>query len=121
VRSLRGQSEGAQPLFFLTEKAETTARHRLSQEASAKIYAAVRDEVRDIAALYYLFVELNVRVDHEKRLMWAHLHLLSHALNAWTRDELSKKLPPIAEQVRAYLWDLVVSHTVVETISERRY
>jgi hypothetical protein len=30
VRSLRGLPEGAQPLFMLTEKSETTVRHRLS-------------------------------------------------------------------------------------------
>jgi hypothetical protein len=121
VRSLRGLPDGAQPLFFLTEKAETTARHRLGPDASARIYAGVRDAVREISALYYLFVEVNVRVDHERRLMWAHLALLSHAITAWSRDELSRKTPPIEKQVRGYLRDLVVWHRVVETISERRY
>jgi hypothetical protein len=121
VRSLRGLPEGAQPLFFLTEKAETTARHRLGPDASARIYAGVRDAVREISALYYLFVELNVRVAHERRMMWAHLALLSHALTAWGRDQLSGKASPIASQVRGYLRDLVLWHSVVETISERRY
>jgi hypothetical protein len=121
VRSLQGQPEGAQPLFFLTAKAETTARHRRGQAASARIYAGVRDEVREIAALYYLFVEVNVRVDHERRLMWAHLALLSHALTAWNRGALSAKAPPIEKQVRGYLRDLVVWHGLVEAISARRF
>jgi hypothetical protein len=53
--------------------------------------------------------------------MWSHLLLLSHALTRWSRGELSRKAPPIEKQVRGYPRDLVVWHTVVETISERRH
>jgi len=121
VRSLKGQPEGAYPLYRLTAQAERPDRLRLMSHESQKIRGAVRDAVRDIGAAYYLFVEVNRCVMAEGRTMWLSLLCLSHALTAWTRGELPRNAPPIASQVRGYVRDLVVWTEVVEMISERRY
>jgi hypothetical protein len=121
VRSLKGMPEGAYPLYRLTAQAERPDRLRYLTGESQKIRGAVRDTVRDIGALYFLFVEVNRSVMVESRTMWLSLLCLSHALTAWIRGELTSKRPPIVSQARGYVRDLVVWHTVVATISERRY
>jgi len=121
VRSLKGQPEGAYPLYRLTAQAERPDRLRHMTEQSQKIRGAVRDAVRDVGAAYFLFVEVNRCVMAEGRTMWLSLLCLSHALTVWVRGELPRNAPPIESQVRAYLRDLVVWTEVVETISERRF
>ena len=80
-----------------------------------------KDAVRDVAALWYLFFEVNGALMAERRLLWSHLLLLSHALTAWTRGPSTPKSPPIEDQVRGYLGRLVIWTEAVETIRKRRF
>ena len=119
-RSLKGRPDGAHPLYRLPEQVEAAVRRRLTAEPE-KVERAVRDAVRDVAALWHLFFVLNTCVMADVRLMWAYLLLLVHVVARWSRDDLGRPSPVFEEQVRAYLTDLVVWHGVVDTISQRHF
>lgn len=118
---LEGQPDGVLPLYRLPEQVEAAVRRRMASEPAEKVEHAVRDAVRDAAALWDLFFVVNQCFMAERRTMWLLLLCLSHAITAWTRGELSRHGPPIEEQVRLNLRDLIVWNEVVETIGQRRY
>ena len=84
------------PLFQLTHQAEVAAKNRLKGQAS--VFQALngqraqfmergsRDAVRDVATLWYLFVEVNARFLAEKRALWLQLAYLASSYARWISD-----------------------------------
>ena len=62
ARSLQGKPDEAWPLFTLTRQAETAARARAKQDGAGAdgdaIFHAEQDAVRDVAMLFYLFMQV---------------------------------------------------------------
>ena len=51
AQSLKGKADGAHPLYRLPEQVEAAVRRRLASEPPDKVERAVRDAIRDVAAL----------------------------------------------------------------------
>jgi len=92
----------------------------MAREPLEKVERAVRDAVRDVAALWYLFQVVNITIATERRLLWAHMELLAHTVFGWLRDEFGAP-ERAAERVRSCVREVVVWHAVVETISRERF
>jgi hypothetical protein len=112
VAGLQGQPDEALPLFRLTHQAEVAAKNRLKGQAS--VFAALngqraqfmehgsRDAVRDVATLWYLFVEVNARFLAEKRALWLQLAYLASSYARWISD-IERGAESLAERLEAAL------------------
>ena len=92
----------------------------MTKEPLDHVEQVTKDAVRDVAGLY-LFFDVNVALMAERRLLWSHLLLLSHALTAWTGVTSPRRRPPIEQQVRLCLRDLVIWTEAIEAICKRRF
>src|SRR6266702_1675178 len=90
ARSLQGKPDEAFPLFTLTRQAETAARFRAKQEGGGADVEGVdrseRDAVRDVAMLFYLFMQANGQFVEEKRALCLLVALLFRSVHDWFRD-----------------------------------
>src|SRR6266508_5097183 len=90
ARSLQGKPDEAFPLFTLTRQAETAARTRFRSDGrgpdSDALSRAERDAVRDVAMLFYLFMEVNGQFLQAKRALCLLVGMLLYAVRDWFRD-----------------------------------
>src|SRR6266571_4740654 len=111
VGSLRPQPEEAWPLFRLTHQAETAAKGRLKSQAALLagrgsgqrvqyLDRGSRDAVRDVATLWYLFVEVNGRFMAEKRALYLLVALLYSEYRRWVVEgALPERDEPLDRQL----------------------
>src|SRR6266542_3048881 len=90
ARSFQGKPDETFPLFAFTRQAEAGARARFKSDGARTDYDALdraeRDAVRDVAMLFYLFMEVNGQFLQEKRALCLLVAVLLHSVHDWFRD-----------------------------------
>ena len=132
ARSYQGQPDEAFPLYALTSQAEVAARARLRSETAKlaglrQLRADYREQgeraaVREIATLFYLFVDVNGRFLEEKRALCLLVALaLSSLKDCFSDRRLAKAGEPIDRRFAALLEELYGWQQAVATLSERYF
>ena len=126
ARSLQGKPDEAWPLFTLTRQAETAARARAKQDGAGSdgdaLFHAERDAVRDVAMLFYLFMQVNGQFLEEKRALCLLVALLLHSIRDWFRDG---RMPhwdePLDRRLQLAVEELYGWQRTVANLSERYF
>ena len=130
VARLRGLPDEALPLFQLTHQAEAAAKNRLKGQVS--VFQALngqraqftergsRDAVRDVATLWYLFVEVNARFLAEKRALWLQLAYLASSYARWISD-INRGAEALAERLTAALVETYGWTEALDQLMERYF
>jgi len=132
VERYKAEPAEAWPLFELTRQAEAAARGRLKSQAAALervsgqrtdfLDRGERDAVRDVATLFYLFVEVNGRFMAEERALYLLVALLFAEYRQWVRDgELPERDEPLDRQLTSALGELYAWDDAVAALTERYF
>jgi hypothetical protein len=131
VEDLRSQPDEAWPLFQLTHQAETAAKAKLKPEAAASVrvpgqrreYVAQgeRGAVRDVAALYYLFVGVNERFMAEQRATSLLIALHNALVGIWLHQDCPVWDEPLDRRIASCLSEVYDWQQVIAILAERYF
>src|SRR5437867_8584561 len=125
VESLQGKPDEAFPLFTLTRQAETAARARAKQQGGGTdlegVDRAERDAVRDVAMLFYLFMQVNGQLIEEKRALCLLLALLAHSVPHWYRDDRMARWDESRQRLQSAVEELYGWHRTVAILGDRYF
>ncbi len=126
ARSLHGKPDEAFPLFTLTRQAETAARARAAKQRSgATDWDAVSrtewDAVRDVAMLFYLFMETNGQLHQEKRALCLLIALLLSSIRHWFGDDPIPQWNESRERLQSAVEELYGWQLSVDRLGERYF
>src|SRR5439155_2225772 len=126
VVSLQGKPDEAFPLFTLTRQAETAARARAKPQGGGTdlegVDRAERDAVRDVAMLFYLFMQANGQFVEEKRALCLLVALLLHSVHDWFRDSRMPQWDdPLDRRLQLAVEELYGWQRAVAMLAERYF